>query len=58
MARASLRLLDEPGLALRLSRAARVACLERFTWPAVQEAWVRVYRELAAANRRMGHAPA
>ena len=58
MARAALRLLDEPGLALRLSRAARATCLERFTWPAVQEAWVRVYRELAAPSRRMGHAPA
>ena len=58
MARAALRLLEEPGLALRLSRAARTSCLERFTWPAVQERWVRVYRELAAATRPLSHLPA
>ena len=37
LARASLRLLEEPGLALRLTRAARAACLERYTWPAVRD---------------------
>ncbi|HEX6315221.1 MAG TPA: glycosyltransferase family 4 protein [Gemmatimonadaceae bacterium] len=50
MAKAALRLLEEPGLALRLTRAARQACLARFSWPAVEEAWVRVYRELAAVR--------
>jgi len=50
MARASLRLLTEPGLALRLARAARASCLEQFTWAAVQDAWVRVYRDLATAR--------
>jgi len=58
MAAASLRLLEEPGLALRFARAARAACLEQFTWPAVQDAWVRVYRELAASSRTIGHVPA
>jgi glycosyltransferase involved in cell wall biosynthesis len=50
MANAALRLLEEPGLARRLTKAARQACLARFSWPAVEEAWVRVYRELAASR--------
>jgi glycosyltransferase involved in cell wall biosynthesis len=58
MARASLRLLDEPGLAVRLTRAARAACLERFTWPAVQDDWVRLYREMATARGRISPMPA
>ena len=58
MARAALRLLEEPGLALKLSRAARACCIERFTWPAVEAAWLRVYRELAGATRPQRHAPA
>ena len=56
MARASLRLLEEPGLAVRLARSARASCLEQFTWPAVQDAWVRVYRELATPSRVVSHA--
>jgi glycosyltransferase involved in cell wall biosynthesis len=47
LATAALRLLEEPGLALRLTRAARESCLERFSWPAVEAKWVRVYHELA-----------
>ena len=47
MARAALRLLREPGLAARLTSAARASCLEQFSWTAVEEAWLRVYRELA-----------
>lgn len=50
MARASLRLLSEEGLAARLARAARASCIEQFTWPAVQDAWVRVYRDLATSR--------
>ena len=46
MARAALRLLREPGLAARLTSAARKSCLEQFSWTAVEEAWLRVYREL------------
>ncbi len=56
MARASLRLLTEPGLALRLARAARASCIAQFTWPAVQDEWVRVYRDLATSRRSIPHA--
>lgn len=47
MARAALRLLWEPGLAARLTSAARESCLAQFSWTAVEGAWLRVYRELA-----------
>ena len=50
MAEAALRLLHEPALAGRLTRAARQACLERFSWPAVEAKWVHVYRELAESR--------
>jgi glycosyltransferase involved in cell wall biosynthesis len=56
LATAALRLLEEPGLALRLTRAARQACIDRFSWHAVEEAWVRVYRELAAGRSPQGAA--
>ena len=58
MASAALRLLEEPGLALKLARAARASCLENFTWPAVQDAWVRVYKELAMSGQTISHLPA
>ena len=58
MAAASLRLLEEPGLALRLSRAGRESCLERFSWAAVEASWVRVYQELAVTPRSTRQAPA
>ena len=58
MARASMRLLEEPGLALRLTSAARQSCLEQFSWPAVEAAWVRTYRELAASVRPATSVPA
>lgn len=48
---AALRLLREPGLAERLSVAGRASCLERFTWPVVQEQWVRTYGTLAGRRR-------
>jgi glycosyltransferase involved in cell wall biosynthesis len=50
LAQAALRLLEEPGLALRLTRAARQSCLERFSWPAVEAKWVQVYHELASSH--------
>jgi len=50
MARAALRLLEEPALVARLTSAARKTCLEQFSWPAVVEAWIRVYRELAPSR--------
>ena len=58
LANASLRMLEEPGLALRLTRAARATCLNQFSWAAVEGAWVRVYRELAASPRSTRQAPA
>jgi L-malate glycosyltransferase len=46
MAGAALRLIEEDGLARRLARAARREC-ERYSWPAVREEWLALYRELA-----------
>lgn len=51
LAAAALRMLREPGLAARLSRAARAECLERYVWPVVQREWVRLYQDVA---RRAG----
>ena len=45
------RLLDEPGLALRLADAAYAECRHRYTWPTVEREWARTYAELA---RRSG----
>lgn len=45
MARAALRLLEEPGLAVSLARAGRAEC-ERYTGPAVARQWEALYREL------------
>jgi L-malate glycosyltransferase len=44
-ARAVLRLLDEPGLAERLTRVARDGC-EAYRWEVVRARWVRLYRSL------------
>ena len=46
MAAAALRVLREPGLAERLSVAAREECLRRYVWPAVEAEWVAVYEGL------------
>lgn len=43
-----LRLLDTPGLAARIARAARQSC-ERYRWPVVRSEWLALYRELVAA---------
>lgn len=50
IAASALRLLHEPGLALRLSDAARAESLDRYTWQAVGAQWVALYRELAGAT--------
>lgn len=50
LAAAALRVVREPGLAARLTDAARAECQERYVWPAVREDWVRVYAELAHAE--------
>ena len=44
-----LRLLDEPGLALRLADQALFTC-SRHTWPAVRSEWLRTYRSLASSR--------
>jgi glycosyltransferase involved in cell wall biosynthesis len=46
MASAALRLLEEEGLAARLTRRAREES-RKFEWPAVRDNWVRLYHELA-----------
>jgi len=51
MARAALRLLEEPGLAQRLAGAARREC-ERYTWAAVRGQWLALYRELGEKSAR------
>lgn len=52
LAGAALRILSEPGLAQRLSLAARAECVARYSWAAVEAEWVRVYRDAAAAAGR------
>ena len=44
-ARAVCRLLDDPALAVRLSRAARESC-ERYRWSNVRSQWLALYRGL------------
>jgi L-malate glycosyltransferase len=51
MAQMSLRLLEEPGLAARLGRAARADVEKRYVWPVVAEAWLTLYQQLAARKR-------
>lgn len=46
LARAVLRLFNEPGLAVRLATAARADC-ESYTWAAVRSDWLHLYQELA-----------
>jgi len=46
LARAAIRLLEEPGLSSRLSAAGRAEC-PKYQWPAAREAWIGLYRELA-----------
>jgi glycosyltransferase involved in cell wall biosynthesis len=46
LARAVLRLFDEPGLAQRLLSAARADC-QHYTWEAVRGEWLRIYWDLA-----------
>jgi glycosyltransferase involved in cell wall biosynthesis len=55
MAASAFRLLEDPELAARLTRRAREES-RKFTWPAVRDEWLRLYRELApgAAGERRG----
>jgi L-malate glycosyltransferase len=50
LATASLRLLDEPGLAARLGRNGRDACRD-FRWSEVRERWRETYFALARQGR-------
>lgn len=49
MARCAFRLLDEPGLALRLATNAR-SRLSKFTWHEIGPQWIAIYRELLKAR--------
>jgi L-malate glycosyltransferase len=51
MAEQALRLLDDDTLAVRLARNGRAEC-GRFTWPAVRDAWLGAYAELARPASR------
>jgi glycosyltransferase involved in cell wall biosynthesis len=42
----ALRLIDEPGLGLKLAKAARAACAA-YTWDAVRPQWLSLYRDLS-----------
>jgi glycosyltransferase involved in cell wall biosynthesis len=48
LAIAALRLLEEPGLAVRLARAAR-ASTEAYAWHPVRDRWLSAYRRLSRA---------
>ena len=50
MAAAARRLLDDPALVRSLTGAARAEVLTRYTWPAVEQQWIRLYRELAGGE--------
>lgn len=52
LAAAALRLVREPGLAVRLARNARTTFLSMYVWPAVRPAWEGVYRQVAGRRAR------
>ena len=47
LAAAAIRLFEEPGLASRLSAAARAEVLHRYTWPAAEAGWLNTYHLVA-----------
>ena len=49
MAASAIRLLEDPELALRLTRAGRESA-RQFTWPAVRPKWMKAYRELSGES--------
>jgi glycosyltransferase involved in cell wall biosynthesis len=49
-----LRLVDDQGLARRLARSARERCLN-YSWDAVRDQWLTVYRDVARLGRRAAH---
>ncbi len=46
LARAAMRLIEEPDLCLRLTEAARAEC-SKYGWVTAGQAWLKSYRELA-----------
>lgn len=48
LADAAMRLVEEPGLGIRLTEAARMEC-EKYRWPSVREGWLGLYRDLGPA---------
>lgn len=50
MADQALRLLRDHELVARITAQARAECLERYTWPAVQAAWMQLYFDAMAAR--------
>lgn len=57
MAVQALRLLCDPVLVAGLTARAREECLERYTWPAVREAWLQLYRDAMASAAHRAPAP-
>jgi glycosyltransferase involved in cell wall biosynthesis len=53
LALAAIRLLDEPGLALRIIHNARDEC-HKYTWPAVRNQWVALYYSLVVEKKTTG----
>jgi glycosyltransferase involved in cell wall biosynthesis len=50
LATAAIRVVQEPGLAARLTTEARRDCLALYTWEAVGTAWARVYRDVLSGR--------
>lgn len=50
MAASAIRLLENDALAVQLGRNGREACV-KFTWPAVRDAWLEAYTDLAALGK-------
>lgn len=54
LAAQAMRLLEDDGLAVRLARNGRASCTQ-FAWPAVRDAWLRAYHELAERTPELPH---
>jgi glycosyltransferase involved in cell wall biosynthesis len=52
LAAAAIRLFEEPGLASRLTAAARAEVLERYVWPAVETGWMDAYHLVSRRRTR------
>ena len=52
MAQAAVRLLEDEALATKIARRAHAEC-RKYSWDAVREEWLKLYRELAARRTKM-----